>query len=502
MRSQHRYTAARPLAFIVVFLLGCVNSGTVAADSPDLTAAEKWVLERVANGEVADFEHPQKRDDKTITAGFLARLLTNTLGGATVKALGVRISGADIAGDVDLSNEEIPYDARLNNCTFKGKVTLIQTHFRKTLTLYETVFQRPADFSSLRIEGNLETDGARFKKGANFGNLRVAGPVLLNGAIFKGETSFYGASIGGDIEANGAQFKKGVSFEVMKVGGSALFHKNAIFDGPARFFGASIAVSLEADGSQFNDTEKGANFESLKVNSNALFRNTVFKGPARFFTATIGNNFETDGASFHGEADFSGLKTVGFGVPNTTFYSSAFLHELRYERIMSGSGDNVMRLIELSKYSPGAYAQLEAYYQREGSQGEADYVHIKGKRRERSNLSLGPWLLNLLVLDGLTGYGRRPWQAAIPCAVFIMLGWLVFRRKEDMEPQKPDYESRHYSAFLYSLDLFLPIIDIQAATVWVPRQNRRIGRLYLPVHVILGWVLVTILVAAITGILK
>lgn len=71
-----------------------------------------------------------------------------------------------------------------------------------------------------------------------------------------------------------------------------------------------------------------------------------------------------------------------------------------------------------------------------------------------------------------------------------------------MDPQKLEYGGRHYSRFLYSLDLFLPIIDLQLAKVWTPKPGRRAARRYLPAHVIAGWILGTLFVAALTGALK
>jgi hypothetical protein len=54
----------------------------------------------------------------------------------------------------------------------------------------------------------------------------------------------------------------------------------------------------------------------------------------------------------------------------------------------------------------------------------------------------------------------------------------------------------------FSLDLFLPIANLQVANLWVPKKDRRFARNYVHIHKILGALLVPIGLAAVTGIIK
>lgn len=58
-----------------------------------------------------------------------------------------------------------------------------------------------------------------------------------------------------------------------------------------------------------------------------------------------------------------------------------------------------------------------------------------------------------------------------------------------------------YSAFWYSLNVFLPVIDLHAEAKWVLRKELRWVVLYWRLHMILGWLLIPIGVAAWTGLL-
>ena len=147
------------------------------------------------------------------------------------------------------------------------------------------------------------------------------------------------------------------------------------------------------------------------------------------------------------------------------------------------------------------YRSLEEFFLRQGYRSDADQAFIAGKRRERKEKLHGLDWLGSYLLDWLVGYGRHPWQAGIPCAVFIALGCVLFSPKK-MEPQKPEDVARVYSRFWYSLGLFLPFVDLQADKVWKPKADQTFLRNYMRVHIMLGWILVPLVLAALTGLIN
>jgi hypothetical protein len=89
--------------------------------------------------------------------------------------------------------------------------------------------------------------------------------------------------------------------------------------------------------------------------------------------------------------------------------------------------------------------------------------------------------------------------------VFIFIGFLVFRREADMKTKRRDDADMHknkYSAFWYSLDLFLPVMHLGDADIWTPKDERRMALLYKRFHIIIGALFVPIGLAAWTGIIK
>jgi hypothetical protein len=293
--------------------------------------------------------------------------------------------------------------------------------------------------------------------------------------------------------ANEAQFKdkkKGVNFGGMKVRQIVVFSK-AVFEGPAGFVGADLASGFQADEAQFKDKEKGMNFGGMKVGGSASLSDAVFEG----------------------SVDLSYAEFARLDLPSPFWPKVAARFQMQgmsYKYIRAGGGNErksheaLLRLADQSAYTADVYSSLEQFFLRQGYRGDADKAFIAGKVRERKEYFrsrdwfgwLRSWMLYFLV-----GYGRRPWQAGIPCAVLVALGCVLFSPKK-MEPQKLEDTPRVYSRFWYSLGLFLPFVDLQSNKMWKPKVDQTFLRNYMRVHILLGWILVPLVLAALTGLIK
>src|ERR1041385_4693703 len=139
-----------------------------------------------------------------------------------------------------------------------------------------------------------------------------------------------------------------------------------------------------------------------------------------------------------------------------------------------------------SQYNPQAYTALENYFSQGGYPERADKAYIAYKKRERQE-ALSPysleWLWNIF-LGGLFAYGRSPGRAFVLGIFFIVVGWCVFRKADGMVSlSKPEIvgptvgkrgtlsrkipvRTLHatneipYNPFWYSLDLFIPFVDL------------------------------------------
>jgi len=492
-----------------------IISASAAVPPPsaeELNPAEKWVVERVTADKEADLSSrfPEEKDRK-LSAHFLEDLLTGARPDVTLHRHGVQIKGACIDEPIDLESARIPCEVQLDNCIFKG----------------------PVDFRGADVAHNFRARGARFqneKKGGDFSGMKVRGDADFSGAMFKGTAVFSVADIGGNFEAQRAHFqsKARALFLSIKVGGEARFEAGVVFSR------ADIAGSFDAANARF---ENEANFWRLRVGAYVFFSGAFFEQQADFLGADIAGDLIAEGAHFQsrraarfssakvgGEAVFTGarfggaldLRYADFGLLDL---SNASWSQVAARIQMQGTsykyiravGENepkshraVLELVDQSPYTADVYGSLEAFFLRQGYRADADEAFIAGKVPERKEyFRSGDWFgwLRSWMLDLLVGYGRQPWRAGIPCAVLVALGCVLFPPKK-MEPQNPEDTPRVYNRFWYSLGLFLPFVDLQSNKVWKPKADQTLLRNYMRVHILLGWILVPLVLAAVTGLIK
>ena len=403
----------------------------------------------------------------------------------------------------------------------------------------DAVFEGPVNFALAEIATALSANEAKFQNKeteANFSSMKIGGYTFFNDAVFEGPVNFVLSEIAGNFHANEAKFhnkEREANFNAIKIRGDAFF-KNAVFEGPVNLVSADIASNLEAQGAKFQNKEKEASFGGMKVGGYAVFNEAVFEGPVNFVGADVAGNFAAGKARFKNkekDATFGGMKLGGHaffndavfeGPVNLNYADFAWLDlsntvwpkaaakfhmqgmSYKYLRAAPNEPEShraLLKLADRSAYSADVYNHLEEFFLRQGYRDDADRAFIKGKRRERKENLHGLSWVGSCLLDWLVGYGRRPWQAGIPCAALVALGCVLFSPKK-MEPQKPEDTPRVYSRFWYSLGLFLPFVDLQADKVWKPKADQTFLRNYMRVHIMLGWILVPLVLAALTGLIK
>ena len=198
-------------------------------------------------------------------------------------------------------------------------------------------------------------------------------------------------------------------------------------------------------------------------------------------------------------------------------------------------------------FFPQPYEKLAQVLRENGHEKEAIRVLI-GKQTDRlcyGKLNCLSWLKNSFL--GLTiAHGYEPHRAMFFAMFFVILGSFLFSKgysgtwfswnysdtSKLISPSKvrayksPSTQTKilsndypTFNPFLYSLDAFVPIVDLHQQSYWLPNAKRNeeillicspielkmTGRLllyYLWVHIALGWVLTSLWVAGFTGIVR
>ena len=147
-------------------------------------------------------------------------------------------------------------------------------------------------------------------------------------------------------------------------------------------------------------------------------------------------------------------------------------------------------------FAPGPYEQLAAVYREGGEEELAQHVQLEKQRRRYSELGPAGRVWGFLQ-RWTVGYGYRPWLAMAWLAIFWLAGSLWFldhrmaRLNTDEEPV--------WNAWLLSMDLLIPIIDLGQDGRWqFTGASQWISSLLIAV----GWILASTAAAGAARVLK
>ncbi|MCK4356540.1 hypothetical protein KAW44_05605 [Candidatus Bipolaricaulota bacterium] len=370
----------------------------------------------------------------------------------------------------------------------------------------------------------------------------VTGDVILgDGFKAEGEVRLLGATIGGQLNCSKGQFinpdGNALILDSMDVKGSVFLCDDFKAEGKVRLPGATIGGQLNCSKGQFINpgsdaliadgmdvkgdvflrdgfkAEGEVSLVSTVVARDLQVRNVLKPEKARFdFTATTIDTLWDDEASWPGKGN---LVLDGF----------------IYRRLAQQAPHNVkarirwLRLQPTDRFYPHPYEQLAKVLQESGYVDAAKKVLI-AKNKDPAKLkemSIPKRFLHRVVLGGVTGYGYRPWSALWIGAFLVLIGCVLFfaaGREGIMVPAQSEAVAANMSfcAPAYVIDTFVPLVDLEQAHYWTPHVGRSgtlftVGNYTIPlsglflrgvgwVLNILGWVLTTLLVTGLTGVIR
>ncbi len=355
------------------------------------------------------------------------------------------------------------------------------------MALSQAVFSGSANFDNVQIGNSLNADGAYFndsKDLANFSRLR-AQFASFEGTVFLGPVNFAYSDIDFNLILNKAQFKslqEKVELGKMKIGGS-LYMSETVFDGAVSFDYSDIGDALDLSNSRFNNSnEQTASLADMNVHGYIFLNGAAFNGPLSLARTKTKGLFAGD-ATWPKEQNV--VNVMGL------VYDEVDIHD-------SQGRVDFISLLGQSPFEIQSYWRLENFYRNKGRPELADHVYVIRKHRERGQGEMHwyywRWLWNSF-LDIFILYGRDPIRVLLWSLLFVVLGYFVFHKKEKMRSVVET--DRRYRPFLYSLDLFLPLVDLGYAKLWKPCSERRFARVYAKIHQYIAWILIPIALLAI-----
>jgi hypothetical protein len=483
-----------------------------------------------------------------------------------------------VKGEINLINAQI--DGQLNcsgssfnnpdkdaftaqNTIINGSVFFNKTDDKEEAKDFET--NGKVDIIGIKIRGALCCGGGKFrnkknKKAFNLENALIDDDVLLNeGFEAEGEVNFQGAIINGSLDCSSGEFNnqdgRAINCKRIIVKKDVFFTKS---DEKGKPFRASGEVKL--CGGQIEGELKccGGIFHNPSVNTE--------NDPPKY--ALIGKGLIVDGAVLFndkfeaiGEVNLYNAKINGplvlKDVIENDHYKlvlkNAFIHmiddnnnswpkkgnldldNLIYNNIEYDTKhpkDRVKWLkLNSGKYNPQPYRQLASVLDNKGYENEARDIRI-AMNDELLKRSQKKWQKFWLTITGsLIGYGYKPFKVWKIALFFWILGALLYYIGDKSGVMQPPSKSAYtndqettlydhypkFNALFYSLDVFLPILNLHQEDYWQPNtlgeKNKitgestynpwgwlLIGWMYL--QILAGWVLTTMLLGGLSGLIR
>ncbi len=403
--------------------------------------------------------------------------------------------------------------------------------------------------------------------------INVKGNVFLrNGFKAEGEVRFPSANIGGDLDCIKGKF---VNPNKIAFGADGINVKGAVFlrdsfkaKGEVRFIGATIGGDFDCSrnpkiktkaGEFINPTGRAINADRINVKGSVFLKyGFMAEGKISLDNAIINRRFVyTDVES--PEKVILDLRSAKIGTlwdqkESWPKEGNLFLNGLVYDDLDDEAPKDAKSRIEWlrlnggKEFNPQPYEQLAEVLKRNGHEKDAKEVLIA---KNKDLVELGAELsitqkVWYKFIGPMIGYGYKPldvfWKGPMgikfwgSILFWMMLGSVVFwfgyyGKSKLMSPSKTGVYAEdagktntkihnEYPTFqfiTYSIDAFLPVVDLHQSKYWLPNANKgnvlletrwftiRWGGVllfYLWGHIVIGWVLSTLFVVGLTGLIR
>ncbi|MFI5688204.1 oxidoreductase [Streptomyces sp. NPDC051636] len=518
----------------------------------ELGAAERLLWNSFPQGTAVDVRDGTSSAECAIRADVIEALL---LGAGADPAPGdrpaLRLTGARIAGSLDLRFAEVAVPVVLTDCRF-DEVPLLQgarlrelvlpgsslpglaadmAQIEGRLVLSRCHLTGPLILNRAEIHGDLDLRDtvvtAPGSEAISAVHVAVDGDVLCTNLAVQGGFRVSGASIDGEFDLEGACLSNpdGNALDAyhVQITEDFTFHPGFRAEGRIILSGAVVSAAIGFCGAVLNnagdvaleavDVHVTRNFDlgrGLAVNGGIQLDGSNIGTQLSFRDITLTHPGETALSLRMTQARETDLRTqrpidgtvdarnahLGtlYDTPDT-WPADIRLTETTYDALASPLAA-AERLDWLRRgaegYVPQPYEQLAAAYRRLGHEDEARTVLLAKQRHRRATLPphIRVWGY---IQDTTVGYGYRPLRAGLWLMALLACGAIFFavHSPAPLEAGK----APPFNAVFYTLDLLVPIITFGQEAAFAPRG---IGQWLAYGLTAAGWVLATTVTAGIS----
>jgi hypothetical protein len=435
-------------------------------------------------------------------------------------------------------------------------------------------------------------------------NAKVDGDFSMNREFkSEGRVNLEAATVNGNLICSQGQFFNAggiaLNAERLKVMGSALLKEKFIAKGEVRFLNARIGGNLECDGGNIDNCRCSSeqstyseNYslmaEGVDINGSFLLRRGFHsRGKVGLFKVKIGGDLDCSGGYFDNpadsaiEADYAnisgniiineGFKSKGRISLKNTIVRGTLYHDreswpqkgqllltgFTYDKIQTEDTKTLLDWLKLSTpFSLQPYNHLAEVLKKSGNERDQKRILIESQKEYLKFGKFG-WTekVGKQLLGHIMDFGYSPLKALGYSLVLIAISYSYFdwgKSHQLILPAKIKVDGNHlalteinpdypkFNPIIYSIDTFIPIINLQQREYWLPASGDQAKQAYqksfkaeqlsfnnndvpdpirlqylsldyylgcfLPyyfwIHTILGWIFTTLSVAGFTGLVR
>jgi hypothetical protein len=430
--------------------------------------------------------------ERSVRAEVIRWVASDPAAAAFVHPSGPGFAGARVTGQIDFSYLVLTRPITMLSCYIPDGIDL--TYARTQAIDLRRSLTGTIDADSATIDGDLS---------------------MLNGHY--AGVSMFRTHLTGNLDFIGAQVSSPGEYAIQAteatIGGDADFHQGFTTDGLIDFRFAKVGHSLSFNDAHFGGAgDNGLNAERAAVAGMIYWVNVTHTSRTILDLA-------------NGRAQGLGDDAVSWPAPG-----NLNLDGFVYESIVEGPTDAAARLRWLGRQAPGyrpqPYEELARVLTSDGDTSGATDVLIAQRRAQREFGNLGrPERMWNLLLEITIGYGYRPLRALWWILGFVLFGTALFGagyRMRVITPSEADAYGKYaetgsapghyppFNAFVYSLENFLPVVDLHQGEYWRPNPGQpdsrtmaaSLLRWYLWLHILAGWTLTPLLFAGLSGLIR
>ena len=501
--------------------------------------------------------------EREVRADLIRWLCVDPRAKALIDPQGIRLLGARITGKLYLADVTVSFALTFRNCSIGERMTFEHASFPR-LDLGGS-YTGEIDGRAAVIHGDLNLD-----------SIRASGEVWFNDSTIDGDFGARGGHFAHSTvephETEEAFLKKALDLESARVGGDVWLCYGFEADGAVDLITATIGTSVVFSGT-FNNLNNAAIEAAGITVARQVFFGSFFgkirvEGSIIMSEAHVATSIYVEDATFSGaptEVHAShgplGLPVNGFNAQGLTAKEALVWRNVTLENgaVLNLDGASVgvffddqhscpapgkliidgyrnellpdtrsrLKMLALqTEFHLQPYRQLAKVLRDQGDEEGATSVLIAAEDRRYASYGRASALWGDF-LNATIGYGHRPLRTIGWSLLVILIGWPIVwaaKRAGVMRPtfpenipqsSEPDYEELH--PLLYSLDAFLPFVNLHQEHYWWPnskavgdcvvfgykvRLRGSLVRHYLWLQIFSGWLLSAILIAGVTGLMR